>query len=364
MRLRNGHLHARVPRSALLGAVSRLGSVQAQVMSAAELALWARVDGLERDAVQRELWETRALVKTWSMRATLHLLPSPELAMWQRVPRLDERYLRTAWLSHFGLSAAQWEGLTEAVGDALEGTTLTREELVDAVEGLIGSRAIAEKLRHSWGLMLKPAAFRCRLCFAPSQGAGVRFTNPAGWLATSLDVDVEYASREVTRRFLGTYGPVTREVFAQWLGIPLTRAGLLIAGLGSEAALVDVEGTRAWMLSRDLNGVQCNRNVASVRLLPAFDQYVLTASRDAAHFLPGALRARVYRPQGWLSPVLLVDGRMEGTWKCRRSGRSLLMEIEPFDRIPASVRRLADAEAESLAGFLGLGPQITWQDPT
>jgi hypothetical protein len=40
------------------------------------------------------------------------------------------------------------------------------------------------------------------------------------------------------------------------------------------------------------------------------------------------------------------------------------MEIKPLDRIRASVRQLADAEAESLAGFLGLGPQITWRDPT
>lgn len=50
-----------------------------------------------------------------------------------------------------------------------------------------------------------------------------------------------------------------------------------------------------------------------MRLLPAFDPYVVAASCHAASLLPGDLRHRVYRPQGWLSPVLLVNGRMEGT---------------------------------------------------
>jgi hypothetical protein len=116
------------------------------------------------------------------------------------------------------------------------------------------------------------------------------------------------------------------------------------------------------MLSRHLDVVPSTGDLVSVRLLPAFDQYVLAASRDAAHFLPAGLRARVYRPQGWLSPVLLINGRMDGTWKCRRKGRSLFMEIEPFARIPARARRLAEAEAETLAGFVGLDPLINWED--
>jgi hypothetical protein len=81
---------------------------------------------------------------------------------------------------------------------------------------------------------------------------------PIKWIpnsTTRIDSGRRVAGR---RRFLGTYGPSTREVFAQWLGIPLTQAGLLIAGLGSEAFRVDVEGTRAWMLLRHLDVVHSN----------------------------------------------------------------------------------------------------------
>jgi hypothetical protein len=48
------------------------------------------------------------------------------------------------------------------------------------------------------------------------------------------------------------------------------------------------------------------------------------ARRDLEHedreaVLPGALKGHVYRPQGWLSPVVLVDGRMEDVWWHERS---------------------------------------------
>jgi hypothetical protein len=66
----------------MLDVVSRLCGVHAQLMSSAELTLWARVDGLARDDVASALWDQRTLVKTWAMRGTLHLLPSSELGLW------------------------------------------------------------------------------------------------------------------------------------------------------------------------------------------------------------------------------------------------------------------------------------------
>jgi len=45
-------LSPRLRHHDLVEAVTRVGGVQAQVMSAAELALWARVEGLTREDVQ------------------------------------------------------------------------------------------------------------------------------------------------------------------------------------------------------------------------------------------------------------------------------------------------------------------------
>jgi hypothetical protein len=69
----------------------------------------------------------------------------------------------------------------------------------------------------------------------------------------------------------------------------------------------------------------------------------------------------VYRPQGWISPVLLVNGRMHGCWHYRIRGSRVAVIIEPFDGVPIWVRRAADQEAARLAAFLGCTLSVEWK---
>jgi hypothetical protein len=69
---------------------------------------------------------------------------------------------------------------------------------------------------------------------------------------------------------------------------------------------------------------------------------------------------RVFRPQGWISPVLLVDGRIVGVWKHERKSRDVVVELAPFGRLAARARALLEAEAERLAAFLGRELSLGW----
>jgi hypothetical protein len=82
------------------------------------------------------------------------------------------------------------------------------------------------------------------------------------------------------------------------------------------------------------------------------------------HLLPGDLRRRVYRPQGWISPVLLVNGRMAGTWRHQIKGSRVDVVVEPFLEAPLWVRRAAARESERLAAFLGGALSLTFAPPT
>ena len=114
-----------------------------------------------------------------------------------------------------------------------------------------------------------------------------------------------------------------------------------------------MEGESLWMLAADAGEAAGIGSASGVRLLPAFDQYVVAATLQAEHFLPGDFRDRIYRPQGWLSPVLLVDGVMAGVWRHERKGRRLEVTVEPFRKVSRAVRTAAEGEAERLAAYLG-----------
>lgn len=81
-RLAQHSLSRHLPSDDLIQAVIRTCGIQAQVMSAAELAIGARVDGISPCHVQSALWQNRTLIKTWAMRAALHLIPACEFPLY------------------------------------------------------------------------------------------------------------------------------------------------------------------------------------------------------------------------------------------------------------------------------------------
>src|SRR5262249_40033045 len=150
----------RAPAEGMLDVASRLCGLHAQVLSSAELTVWARVENLERGAVQRALWQDRTLIKTWAMRGTLHLLAARDYPLWSAALSTSRRYLKPAlWQKYFGITMDELDRLTEAVAEALDGRVMTREELVGEVSRLTGSAAFGSKVAESsWGTILKPAA--------------------------------------------------------------------------------------------------------------------------------------------------------------------------------------------------------------
>ena len=81
-RLRRHHLLDEPPADAVTLCRDVCG-VQAQVMSAAYLQLWARNHVISKDEISRALWQlANRLVKTSLMRQTLHLIPADEFAIY------------------------------------------------------------------------------------------------------------------------------------------------------------------------------------------------------------------------------------------------------------------------------------------
>jgi uncharacterized protein YcaQ len=351
------HLLERRPVADALDVVEDIAGLHAQVMSSAELSLHARVDGLERDAVQRMLWEQRSLYKTWAMRGTLHLLTARERGLWQAALSTYRREENRSWLNGWKLTREQVERLLDAVDGALRDAQLTRSELAAAVAERTGDADLGERVHGSWGPFLKPSAFRGQLCFGPSSGQNVTFTHPDTWLAPADEHDPQAALREIVRRYLGAYGPATREDLHRWWAfLTPAAAGRLLAEVAEE---VDVEGLRAYMLAEHVAEAQAAAPAATVRLLPAFDPYVAGAPRAGHGIFPVERRAEIYRQAGWLTPVIVVDGVIAGVFRQERKGSRLEVALQPFARLPKRAVKAAGEEAERVAAWLGLQLDLT-----
>src|SRR4051794_7183182 len=338
------NLADRAPAGALLDVVSRICGLHAQLQSSAELSLAARLDGVTRPDVDRALWDDRTLVKTWAARGTLHELPAAEYGLWQGALGTYRHFEKPAWGRAFGVAPDELARLVDEIGAALADGPRTREELVAAVAA--DDPDLAERLRDGFGPLLKPASFRGRLVYGPSAGRNVTFVHPDRWLGPVEPVDGAVAMREVARRYLGAYGPATRDEFARWWAISPAQAGKLLAAVGVE---VNRAGATAWAREEDVAAMAAAEPAGAVRLLPAFDPYVIATTRHVEALLPpGVDRGVIFRPQGWLTPVVAVDGAFAGTWALE-DGR---VRIERFGSLPEAVEAALAGEVARIEAFM------------
>jgi hypothetical protein len=85
--------------------------------------------------------------------------------------------------------------------------------------------------------------------------------------------------------------------------------------ISDELVEVDVEGRPCFLLRSDLPALERQEPNAEVRLLPAFDQYVLATARDIDALVHPGHRHEVFRTiNGWIAPTVVHGGRVVGTW--------------------------------------------------
>jgi DNA glycosylase AlkZ-like len=311
-------------------------------MGAAELALSARVRGLKQEHVRDALWKDRALAKTWTIRGTLHLHPAEELPLWTAAARA----LEPPWYESYGLTKKQGERVLDAIGDALDGRALLREELAHEVARGAGEWT-RERIGSGWGYIIGSAAAVGKLCHGPPQGAKVTFVRTDQWVGWR-DVDPDEALVEGARRFVATYGPAGPREFAEWFGMrkQLPEVRRLFESLGApEISLKAIDAP------------------GPLRLLPEYDCYVM-GFREREHLLADGVRELLNdHPRGRFegiagAPTLLIDGVVCGLWRRAKSGKRIDIEVSPTRRLSPVERQELEAEAQRIGDFFGVAPAL------
>lgn len=202
--------------------------------------------------------------------------------------------------------------------------------------------------------LLHLAAVRGVVCYGPNRDSEPTFVRADAWIPHWQDLPVEQAEGYLLRMYLRAYGPATAADFASWTGMSLTDAREIWTREQANFAPVNVEGWDAAVLREDLNALaQTEFERPLVRLLPYFDSFLL-GHKERKHLLAVTHRSKVYRAQGWISPVVLVNGRVAAVWEHAREGNRLRVKVAKFGSMPRGVSAGICKEAQDLGRFLGI----------
>jgi hypothetical protein len=297
------------------------------------------------------------------MRQTLHVIPSDEFPVYISALRACRRAGALRIMERCGIGAEEAEEITEATLRVLANGPCGRAEIVAALRPKT-SKGARFWIENSWGVVRIPVADGL-VCYGSGENNAANFILVEHWLPKlkmKLLAPVE-AQGALWRKYFHAYGPATLRDFAHWAGLPMNEIELLRPTLHlgeSDADVVEREfdGKSCLLLREDVAAMEkASGRAGNIRLLPNFDTYLL-AHRDKDHLLSAEHYKRVYRNQGWISPVVLIDGEIAGVWSYKLQGKRLVVEVDPFGTLPRTQRIGIEREAADLGRFFGVTPEL------
>jgi hypothetical protein len=277
------------------------------------------------------------------MRGTLHLIAAEDYSWLQPLviePRIANAHRR---LREEGVPADQPAKAVRLIARMLEREgPLVRSEIAERLRRQ-GIRTEGQAIAHLVWL----AAAQGVICYGPDRVGEQCFVIVRDWLGTQKPMEPEAAMAELAIRYLTAHAPATPADMAFWSGLRLSDAKRAWTAIQDRLVAMETDHGTRWAL-RSHEGPAPS---GLVRLLPAFDEYLL-GWRERDIVASAVQWSRVNRGGGWLHPVVLHDGRLVATWRKERSSKILSIEIKPFDRLPPVVSRGVATEAAGIATFL------------
>ena len=308
---------------------------QAQFLRNAVHALRIRSDRLSAEG----------LVKTWTLRGTVHLLPERDLPLYIRHCGPAEDVCQSGWYRWTAGRGHANPPEVEAhyarlAADAIAAGIDEREALRLHLRGHGMTEAEEARLFDPWGGLIAELANIGAIAFHvdmaddmhPVETKRYRLLNPF----TPMEEDA--ARLELARRYFTHYGPATLRDAAYFFHWTQSEIKALLARLPVETAVVD---SRTHFFIP--NG-EPERDMPEVILLAGFDPLMLGYRKEDNPFLPEAHLRGIFNLAGIVNPAILLRGRVVGKWK-EHDGK---VDFTAFEALTAKDKALIEDKAERL----------------
>ncbi|NSL88012.1 winged helix DNA-binding domain-containing protein [Chitinophaga sp. Mgbs1] len=190
-----------------------------------------------------------------------------------------------------------------------------------------------------FNFLLMDAEINGILCSSRRQGNQFMYVLQAAY-ARPAGMEYEEALMLMTEKYFSSRGPATLQDFSYWSGLETSviRRGIDMAQ--QRLAYTVVSGQAYWYAAE----MPLPESVSDgLQLLPSGDEY-LTAYEDLSDVSPAA--PSVFRS------VVLLNGRVAGTWQCLEKRQTATLTIRPFRPVDGQLQELITAAAGSYQRYL------------
>lgn len=243
----------------------------------------------------------RGLVKIWSHRGTMHLVPEDELGMHLAAYDNGGPFVDGYW----GISRADAERWAPFIQDQIRQGNNTREGLKAACADAGMGEELLYHVFYGWGGLIREMVTRGMIVC----GTGTRKEYFIPRTVTWMDRDE--ARRILLRRYFEHYGPATisdcRYFFGNWKKKDMDP---LLHELLPELVCTVIGGKKYY----SLRALVTDAALPECVLVPGFDQLVL-GYKDRSRMIDDGFLKVLTNAAGIVFPSVLVRGRIRARWK-------------------------------------------------
>jgi hypothetical protein len=324
--------------------VAWLGAVQAQDYLGALWAVGLRTPSATEQAIEQALAE-KTIVRTWPMRGTIHFVAAADVRWMLELlaPRVVKR--SASRRAQLGVDDATLAASAKVVAKALQGgRQLRRSALYERLEQA-GIATGASRGLHILGWL----AHDRLICFGAREGKQPSFALLDEWAPGAKSLPRDEALATLTLRYFSSHGPATLQDLMWWSGLTTAEAKVGLAAVAAQLGR-EVIGGQEYYFAQDARAADMPQEAF---LLPPFDEY-LVAYRDRGAALDPQFNAQVVPGgNGIFNPIVVIGGRVVGTWKRALRRDSVVMTFSSFTSFGEAQASAIAAAAERYGSFLG-----------
>jgi len=323
LRLRNQHL---LEPENYRDVVRDLCGVQAQFISNAFHALRIRSDDFDSE-------HPEGLVKSWTVRGTMHLFNEADLPLFLHEGR--RHFLRPCDTleADESMSAERKQYFADAIVQGVRDGLSGREELRELCKRLGMTEAEEDSLFNSWGGIIRALCENGTLCHQAGEKKAYKLCPPFEPMGE------EEARLEMARRYFTYFGPAAVRDAAYFFGLPQRDIKRILSKLPVTETRCGEKTCFYIERNEPLPG-----NMPACIFLAGFDQLMLGYEKTENPFLPPEHLRGIFSLTGIVMPAVLLRGRAAGKWK--RRGK--MLEITAFEDISKADRDAVEESAFSL----------------
>lgn len=325
--------------------VSQLCAVQAQDFAGAKWSIGLRAPGLT-DAAVEEAFANKSIVRLSSLRGTIHIIAAEDVRWIGELIKPRMVAASSSYYTGIGLNETLFSKSHAVIRKMLEGgKQASRDELKEALE-----KKKIDTSGHRMNHFISRAGVDLVICCAPRRGKEFTYTLLDEWLPPeTAGQSVQDGLARLALRYFTGHGPATAQDFAWWSGFTLTAVKAAIQSVAHSLQKIRFGEQDYWMAPSASKTPSAN----SLFLLPGFDEYYIGYS-DRGLLADAATLKKLIPPNGILQPTIVVNGRIEGTWKRTVKKNALQLEASPFSPLTDTRKKAMVKRSTEFGAFIGM----------